>query len=99
MTIKKDKQKILGEVFDNERVKSFLDYLPPEGVNPDFHLLEKAYRSMNIDNFVTFLGFFKQAGHDLNATNPEGTTLAAIIQQHGNSAPYVEALISAGAKA
>jgi hypothetical protein len=58
MTIKKDKQKILGEVFDDERVKSFLSHLPPEDVDPDFHLLEKAYRSMNIDNFVTFLDFF-----------------------------------------
>jgi hypothetical protein len=98
MSIKKDKQKILGEVFDDERVKSFLNYLPPEGINADFHLLEKAYRSMNIENVITFLGFFSQAGHNLNATNSEGLTFAATIKQHGNSTPYLKALISAGAE-
>ncbi len=97
MSIRKDKQKILGEVFDDERVKSFLYSLPPDGVNSDFHLLEKAYRSMNIENFVTFLSFFKKAGHDVNAKNAEGLSLVEIIQQHGNSTPYREALINAGA--
>lgn len=99
MSLKKDKQKVLGEVFDDERVKSFLNYLPPEGVKRDFHLLEKAYRSMNIDNFVTFVDFFKQAGYDLNAENPEGMTIVKIIQQHKNGRAYREALISAGAGA
>ena len=99
MSLKKDKQKVLGEVFDDERVKSFLNYLPPEGVNRDFHVLEKAYRSMNIDNFVTFVDFFKQAGYDLNAENPEGMTITKIIQQHQNGSVYGQALINAGADA
>ena len=60
MSLKKDKEKVLGEVFDDERVRSFLDYQAPTGVSNDFHLLEKAYRGMNIDNFVTFLGFLKR---------------------------------------
>ena len=72
MSLKKDKGKVLGEVFDDERVRSFLDYQAPAGVSNDFHALEKAYRGMNIDNFVTFLGVFKEAGRDLNATNPDG---------------------------
>ena len=29
MSLKKDKEKVLGEVFDDERVKSFLDYQAP----------------------------------------------------------------------
>ncbi|MGB0448947.1 MAG: PA4642 family protein [Porticoccaceae bacterium] len=97
MSLKKDKQKVLGEVFDDERVKSFLDYQAPNGVSTDFHLLEKAYRGMNIDNFVTFLNFFKEAGHDLNAANPDGKTLKQIAGEHGHGAEYVEALTSAGA--
>jgi len=97
MSLKKDKQKVLGEVFDQERVKSFLNYLPPEGVNRDFHLLEKAYRGMNIDNFISFVGFFKQAGYNLDATNPEGTTLVKIISQHRQGIVYAKALIKAGA--
>ena len=97
MSLKKDKQKVLGEVFDDERVKSFLDYLPPEGVSRDFHLLEKAYRGMNIENFITFVNFFKQAGFDLNASNPVGMTMVQIMEQHKQGADYAKAMLSAGA--
>ena len=92
MSLKKDKQKVLGEVFDDERVKSFLDYQAPDGVSTDFHLLEKAYRGMNIDNFVTFLTYFSEAGYNPSATNPEGKTLAQIASEHGHGAPYIRAL-------
>ena len=50
-TLKKDKQKVLGEVFDTERVKSFLHVPKREGVNHDFDILEKAYRGMKAENF------------------------------------------------
>ncbi len=96
--LKKDKQKVLGEVFDDARVKSFLDYEAPAGVSTDFHLLEKAYRGMNIDNFATFLTFFTDAGHNLNAVNPEGQTLVQIASQHGHGGDYVNALKAAGAQ-
>lgn len=96
MSLKKDKQKVLGEVFDDQRVKSFLDFQAPEGVDQDFHLLEKAYRGMNIDNFETFLKFFLEAGHNLNATNPEGQTLSEVVGEHGHGEDYLEALKQAG---
>jgi len=98
MSLKKDKEKVLGEVFDDERVKSFLEYQAPAGVSADFHLLEKAYRGMNIDNFVTFLNFFKEAGRDLDATNPDGKTMVEVAAEHGHGVKYVEALKAAGAK-
>ena len=98
MSLKKDKQKVLGEVFDDERVKSFLNFQAPAGVSTDYHLLEKAYRGMNIDNFVTFLEFFKQAGYDLDATNPDGLTLKQLVGAHGHGADYAQALSAAGAK-
>ena len=98
MSLKKDKQKVLGEVFDDERVKSFLDFQAPKGVSTDYHLLEKAYRGMNIDNFVTFLNFFKEAGYDLNASNPDGKTLMQIAGEHGHGAEYIKALSAAGAQ-
>jgi len=97
MSLKKDKQKVLGEVFDQARIESFLAYQPPEGVNRDFHLLEKAYRGMTIDSFISFLTLFKQTGGDLNALNPEGSTLLQITRQHHNGADYSRALIDAGA--
>ena len=95
MSLKKDKEKVLGEVFDDARVKSFLNYQAPAGVSADFHLLEKAYRGMNIDNFMTFLAFFKEAGRDLKAVNPDGKTLIDIATEHGHGKAYVEALITA----
>ena len=66
MALKKDKQKVLGEVFDDERVKGFLNGNPPTGVSQDFYLLERAYRGMNIENFRTFVTFFKAEGHDVD---------------------------------
>ena len=72
MTLKKDKQKVLGEVFDDERIKTFLLFEPPKGHNRDFHLLEKAYRGMKAENFATFVEFFVTEGHDINARNSDG---------------------------
>jgi hypothetical protein len=51
---------------------------------------------MNIDNFVTFLEFFKNAGHKLGATNPQGQTLADIASEHRHGREYVQALAAAG---
>ncbi|WP_041522491.1 PA4642 family protein [Gilvimarinus agarilyticus] len=98
MTLKKDKQKVLGEVFDNERIKSFLQYPAPEGVSRDFHLLEKAYRGMREENFATFLTFFQEAGYDLNATGTDGKTFLQTIKTHRIADDYIVALEQAGAK-
>ncbi|WP_339616445.1 PA4642 family protein [uncultured Gilvimarinus sp.] len=97
MTLKKDKQKVLGEVFDNERIEGFLQYPAPEGISRDFHLLEKAYRGMREENFETFLTFFKQAGYDLNAKGPNDRTFLQTIKSHRLSDDYIAALEQAGA--
>lgn len=97
MSLKKDKQKVLGEIFDDERIKTFLDFEAPEGINADFHLLEKAYRGMNIDNFNTFLTFFQEQSRDINAANPEGKNLLTLARQHRHGEEYVAALLEHGA--
>ncbi len=97
MSLKKDKQKVLGETFDDQRIKSFLGFEPPEGVNADFHLLEKAYRGMNADNFATFLKFFLAEGKNIDANNPAGQTLLTIASQHRHGEDYAAALKAAGA--
>ena len=96
--MKKDKQKVLGEVFDDARVKSFLNFLPPDEVNADFHVLEKAYRGMNIGNFETFVDFFLEAGRDLNAVDSTGKTLLAQLATQRLGEPYAKVLIANGAK-
>jgi hypothetical protein len=91
MALRKDKQKVIGEVFDDDRIRSFLNFEPPEGVDPDFHVLEKAYRGMKVENFTTFLGFFLENGHNLKATNPQGQTLLDIMSKHQHASDYVKA--------
>lgn len=98
MALKKDKQKVLGETFDDARVKGFLDINPRDGENTDFLLLERAYRSMKADNFATFVGFFLEAGHDINATSNKGMSLLRIINEHQQSSDYIAALKNGGAR-
>jgi hypothetical protein len=97
MALKKDKQKVLGETFDDERVRTFLEPTSRNGFDGDYLLLERAYRGMKADNFETFLRFFNEAGHNINAQNPDGMTLLQIAQEHTQSADYVKALKAAGA--
>ncbi len=98
MALKKDKQKVLGETFDDDRVRGFLEPCPRPGVNDDFALLERAYRGMKADNFSTFLTFFIEAGKDINSPNPGGDTLLSLVQTHSASSNYTQALIEKGAR-
>ena len=98
MSLKKDKQKVLGEIFDEERIAGFLTGEAPEGFNRDFYLLERAYRGMKAENFDTFVHLFKAQGLDLNSESPEGQTLLARIREHAQSTDYAEILRAAGAR-
>ena len=98
MSLRKDKEKVLGETFDDERIKTFLNYPAPAGVNADYHLLEKAYRGMLGGNFATFVKFFVEAGKDLNAIGPEGKTFLQVVKAHRNGEEYAIAMEAAGAK-
>lgn len=94
---KKDKEKVLDEVWTVERIKSFLDILPAEGVNADFHRLLKAYQQMRVEDFEQFVQFFVESNHDVNAKDPDGNTVLATISTHGHAAPYLAILKNAGA--
>ncbi len=98
MSLRKDKEKVLGEIFTEDKIKVFFDYTPPAGVNGDYHLLEKAYRGMRGENFATFLQMFITEGRDINAVGPEGKTLLQVIKTHRNGEEYALALEAVGAK-
>jgi hypothetical protein len=98
MALKKDKEKVLGEFFDHDRIKSFFDYESRDTENADFHLLEKAYRGMIAENFGTFVSFFLEAGKDINAKNSAGETFLQAIKGHRQSEEYITTLAQAGAK-
>ncbi len=94
---KKDKEKVLDEVWTTERVKAFLDLVIPAGEDPDFYLLHAAYKNMRLENFEEFLAFFRDAGKNFSAANAKGQTVLDIIRQHRRSEAYatsLEALIN-----
>jgi hypothetical protein len=95
-----DKKSITDEVWDNDRVRSFLAPQPPQGADAaDFTLLVNAYRSMRADDFARFIAFFVQEKHDLNARNEAGQTLIQFIAPHRHAAAFVDVLTAAGAGA
>ena len=98
MSLRKDKEKVLGEIFDDVRIATFLNYTAPSGVNADYHLLEKAYRGMRGENFSTFVKLFIAAGRDVNAKSADGKTFLQTIKTHRLSEEFVLALEKAGAK-
>lgn len=87
-----------GEDWSDERVRAYLDRQPVQGENADFHVLMTAYKHMRAHDFERFLGFFIAAGRDLNATNPDGQTLLALVRTHVQSAEFVTLLEQAGAR-
>lgn len=96
--MKKDKVKILDEVLNEDRIKSFLLLEPPAGVNADFHRLQKAYRGMPAEYFEIFIDFFVDAGGDINAASPQGNTLLQEISKHKKAEPYKDILLAAKAQ-
>lgn len=97
MSQRKDKRTVVGEPMTDEQILFFFNYPPEEGENPDFHLLLRAYRGLRDHDFARFLTFFCERGHDLNALDPKGRTIAQIIGTHRNGTPYLDSLRQAGA--
>ena len=98
MALKKDKQKVLGEVFDDQRVKSFLKVHEQSDTDPDYIALERAYRGMNIENFATFVRFFSEENRNINAFNQDGRNMLQVVSEHRHSGNYAQLLKDAGAK-
>lgn len=84
-----------GEDWSDERVKSYLNRLPPAGENADFHSLYMAYKHMRPFDFERFLAFFQEAGRDVNARGTAGHTLLELARQHAHSAEFVSLLENA----
>ena len=94
----KDKQKVIGEELDATQVARFLEMQPIGDENADFHVLTKAYRGLPVAYFDQFLAMFVAQGRNVNATDPQGRTLAQIAAQHGNQPGYVDVLKKHGAQ-
>lgn len=88
---------VTDEWFTDERVKAFLDKQPVAGEDPDYHALLRAYRGMVPEAFERFIGFFVEAGRNLNAPGPGGKTILELISEHRHGTEYAEILKKAGA--
>ena len=93
-----DKQKVVDEVWDDERIESFLAKSPMgDEQSADYSTLLNAYRSMRPGDFERFVERFVALGRDLNATGNDGQTLSQLIAGHRHSEPFREVLSKHGA--
>lgn len=91
--MKADKPKVVDEVWDDARVRAFLDKEPMgPRENAGFSKLLYAYRSMRPEDFSRFLTLYVAAGHDVNATDRHGRTLSEVISTHRQGREFREAL-------
>ncbi len=87
-----------NEEWSDERLKSFLELQPPEGMPQDYCILLKAYRGMTEELFARFIPFFVEDGRDLNVTLEDGSSFLDLVSRHRKSTRYAEILAAAGAR-
>lgn len=97
--MKKDKEKVIDEVWTEDHVRSFLQFRAHDGSDTDFHILLKAYQSMRASDFELFVQFFLGDGRNLDATGRDGRSVLQIVNEHRHGAEYAEILTGAGATA
>lgn len=95
--LRKDKEKVLDEVWTPEHVRSFLDIRPSDGTDEDFFMLLKAYQSMRASDFELFVSYFTREKRDLNAKGLNGKTVLDIVSTHRHGAEFAKILTAAGA--
>ncbi|MFL9815419.1 PA4642 family protein [Stutzerimonas sp. VN223-3] len=93
--MRKDKKKVVGEEISDESIKLFLEPEPTDDTPPALHKLIKAYRGLRVDDFERFLGFFVEAGYDLNAKDAKGQDFVALIADQRQAEPYIELIRAA----
>jgi len=97
--MKKDKEKVIDEVWTEDHVRSFLQVRAHDGSDTDFHMLLKAYQSMRASDFELFVNVFLEDGRNINATGREGRSVLQIVNEHRHGAEYASILLGAGASA
>ena len=86
-----DKKQVIGDEISDDYIKSFLQFEPADGVtSPSHHKLVKAYRGLRVDDFERFVGFFVEAGLDLDGKDEHGKTFVEQIADQRNAPEYIE---------
>ncbi|CAI8794083.1 MULTISPECIES: PA4642 family protein [Pseudomonas] len=95
--MRKDKKQVIGDEIGDEQIKLFLDFEPVDATSPSLHKLIKAYRGLRIDDFERFLGFFVEAGYDVDGKDEQGKTFVDLIADQRNAPDYIELIDKARA--
>jgi hypothetical protein len=94
-----DKEKVIDEVWDDERIEGFLAKSPMgDEQSRDYSALLYAYRSMRPGDFERFIERFVATDRDVNATSNDGRTLLETIAGHRHGEPFRDILIRHGAR-
>ena len=93
--MRKDKKQVIGEEISDDSIRLFLGVEPADDTPPSLHKLVKAYRGLRIDDFERFLGFFNQAGLDLDGKDEHGQTFVDLIKDQRNADEYIELIENA----
>ncbi len=93
--MRKDKKQVIGEEISDESIRLFLEPEPADDTPASLHKLIKAYRGLRVDDFERFLGFFVEAGYDLNARDAKGQDFVALISDQRQAEPYIELIQAA----
>jgi len=88
---KKDKKAVIDEIITDESLEQFFLLQPPDGVDADYHILERAYRSFTAVDFSRFVALYAAKGRNLNAKGSHGTMLE-IISRHAKGGEYAAAI-------
>ncbi len=98
ISMRPDKQKVVDEVWDDERIESFLHKsVMGDERSVDYSALLNAYRSMRAEDFERFLNLFVAAGRDVNAAANDGKTVLALLDSHRLAEPFRATLRAHGA--
>lgn len=99
--MKKDKQKVIDEILNDERLQALITAIPEPDRSAKFRdhrILLRAYRHLRADDFSRFIAIFQAAGLNLNGKDEAGKTVLQTISGHDHSSLYLEALVTAGAE-
>ncbi len=88
---KKDKKAVIDEVITEALLEQFFALLPPQGIEQDYHMLERAYRGLPAPDFARFVDLFVARGRNLNSKGPQGTMLE-VISTHRKGGEYAAAI-------
>jgi hypothetical protein len=84
------------EDWSDERLSTFLELAPPEGMPADYNILLKAYRGMTVELFSRFVPLFVEAGRNINTSLQDGSTFLDLVSEHRKSAEYANILAAVG---